>query len=140
MSDRKRRIVVCADCGQTRRNQARGLCIACYRRHQYHGTIERFSTILTVDRFWASVSENSCTGCSDWRGTVGSHGYGQFGDRGRHFLAHRWSYEYLVGPIPAGLHLDHLCRNRICINPEHLEPVTQAENNRRSLVARGYGS
>src|SRR5699024_1617461 len=53
-------------------------------------------------------------------------------------LAHRVSYETFAGPIPEGLDLDHLCRNRSCVNPEHLEPVTRSENLRRSpLMARG---
>jgi hypothetical protein len=50
---------------------------------------------------------------------------------------HRFAYELLVGPIPAGLVLDHLCRNRLCVNPNHLEPVTNSENPRRGRVARG---
>lgn len=45
--------------------------------------------------------------------------------------AHRWAYEFLVGEIPEGLTLDHLCRNKACVMPDHLEPVTQAENHRR---------
>lgn len=48
--------------------------------------------------------------------------------------AHRVSYEHLVGPVPDGMQLDHLCRNRTCVNPEHLEPVTAAENRRRAAV------
>lgn len=47
-------------------------------------------------------------------------------------LAHRYAYELLVGPIPEGLHIDHLCRVRLCVNPAHLEAVTCHENNRRS--------
>lgn len=66
-------------------------------------------------------------GCVDWTaGTVGN-GYGQFWD-GRLVLAHRWAYEYFKGPIQDGLQLDHLCRNRHCVNPAHLEPVTGREN------------
>ncbi|WP_375791707.1 HNH endonuclease signature motif containing protein [Actinoplanes campanulatus] len=55
-------------------------------------------------------------------------------EHGKAVTAHRYSYESLIGPIPDGLTIDHLCRNRPCINPDHLEPVTQAENNRRVPV------
>lgn len=62
-------------------------------------------------------------------------GYGGFHVDGVRYLAHRWSYEHFVGPIPDGLELDHLCRNRGCANPAHLEPVTRREN-----ALRGPGS
>jgi len=67
----------------------------------------------------------SADGCWVWLGSQTSNGYA-------YSAKHRAVYEQLVGPIPAGLHLDHLCNVRLCLNPEHLEPVTQAENNRRA--------
>lgn len=73
------------------------------------------------------------TGCWEWQNSK-TLGYGRVKFRGRLDLAHRVAYEVLVGPIPAGLHLDHLCRNRGCVNPAHLEPVTQREN-----ILRGTG-
>jgi hypothetical protein len=79
-------------------------------------------------------------GCIEWTGGLNGAGYGQFyigkkvrGGTGKGY-AHRWSYEYYVGPIPEGLHLDHLCRNPKCVNPKHLEPVTIREN-----LLRGMG-
>ena len=69
------------------------------------------------------------TGCIEWTGSKNDKGYGTFYDGlGSSVMAHRWSYENLVGPIPAGRYLDHLCRNRACVNPSHPEPVTQREN------------
>lgn len=68
--------------------------------------------------------------CWEWQGTRRG-GYGRVKILGRLQEAHRASYEYHIGPIPAGLVIDHLCRNRACINPKHLEPVTGLENIRR---------
>lgn len=66
-------------------------------------------------------------GCWEWQGMRCHHGYAYFGGRG----AHRLAYELWVGPIPAGLTIDHLCRNRGCVNPTHLEAVTILVNNGR---------
>lgn len=77
--------------------------------------------------------------CWLWQGKVFPTGYGyveRSKSLGVSHYAHRAMYELLVGPIPDGLHIDHLCGVRQCVNPAHLEPVTQAENNRRAADAR----
>lgn len=74
--------------------------------------------------------------CWEWTGKQYPNGYGQHrpNRRLKAFMAHRVVYELLVGPIPQGLDLDHLCRNRLCVNPEHLEPVTRSVNIRRGVA------
>jgi hypothetical protein len=69
--------------------------------------------------------------CWLWTGHVTKNGYGRFHGTPRHVLAHRFFYEWAVGPVPEGLQLDHLCRVRTCVRPSHLEPVTAQTNFRR---------
>jgi hypothetical protein len=84
------------------------------------------------DRFWDQVDTTGI--CWDWQGST-SDGYGLFGRSDRHVQqAHRYAYEDLVGPIPDELQLDHLCRNRRCVNPDHVEIVTNRIN-----ALRGFG-
>lgn len=87
-------------------------------------------------RFQAKIVVNHA-GCWEWQGSL-TDGYGRARmGRGRRPLAHRIIWELLVGKVPAGLHLDHLCRVRHCVNPAHLEPVTHRENVRRGNGACG---
>ena len=86
-----------------------------------------------VERFNFGVDKQS--GCWLWKGTITEHGYGTLVYRGKRSYAHRFSYEINKGPIPNGLEIDHICRNRSCVNPEHLEAVTHRTN-----VLRGTGA
>jgi len=76
------------------------------------------------------------TGCWLWTGFLYPNGYGNFNAvRGRGGYAHRTSYELYKGTIPPGMHIDHLCRVKCCVNPDHLEIVTPTENQRRSPIS-----
>jgi hypothetical protein len=90
-----------------------------------------------AERFHEKV-RSAENGCIEWTAHTNGAGYGMFysgwaGGKDVKVLAHRWSYEQANGPIPAGLHIDHLCRNTRCVNPEHLEAVTQRENTLRGV-------
>lgn len=123
---------VCRQCQRTFRpknpdpTRVHGWCsVACHNAF-------RQSPEQVVARFWAHV-ERTAT-CWRWLGYIGSGGYGRVaaGLFGRNtMLAHRVAYLLAVGPIPPGLELDHLCRNRWCVRPEHLEPVTHRTNSLR---------
>jgi hypothetical protein len=82
-----------------------------------------------VQRFLEKIEHDEETGCLLWTAYIDRSGYGRFhGEPGRAVLAHRYAYEEWIGPIPEGMHLDHLCRVRRCVNPWHLEVVTPYEN------------
>lgn len=91
--------------------------------------------IQSFPRFWSKVALASPDECWNWT-AYSWKGYGQFRNAGRPVPAHRFAYELVIGPIPLGLQIDHLCRNRKCVNPNHLEPVTQQENIRRGLAGK----
>ena len=123
-------------------HMARGWCKRHYDYHRRAGLLAEGQSapeLSVLDRlrryFFPSGSER----CWLWTGALDKYGYGyvswrQSGKK-RHFIAHRLIYEELVGPIPDGLVIDHLCRVRHCVNPNHLEPVTQDENLRRAREA-----
>lgn len=87
------------------------------------------------ERFDRYCMPEPMSGCWLWIGPLCGAGYGRMTIGGERPGAHRLSYELFVGPIPEGLELDHLCRTRCCVNPDHLEPVTQRENGRRGFSA-----
>jgi hypothetical protein len=92
-----------------------------------------FGDARLPDRFWSKVSPCPMSGCWLWFAFSDSKGYGRF-TIGRPVLAHRHAFMALVGPIPDDApHLDHKCRVTSCVNPAHLEPVTNAENTRRGI-------
>jgi len=86
----------------------------------------------TIDRFWSGVSQPADSDCWEWTRGKNSSGYGRISIAYKNRLTHRVSYTLMVGPIPDGLTLDHLCRNKICVNPDHLEPVPSLVNVRRA--------
>ena len=134
------RVCTVAGCGG--KHEARGLCAMHYARWKKHGDPggAEFRTtrhLTTNERFWMKV--DITPGCWLWTGgTTGAKTYGRFYvGPGNATVAHRFAYELLVGPIPGGLQLDHLCRVPACVNPAHLEPVTNAENQRRGFGPPG---
>lgn len=104
-----------------------------------HGGPRLPDTVLedrAEERFWPKVFKTP--GCWLWLGCVNSNGYGAFAAVRRQIPAHRYAYEVKVGPIPEGMTLDHLCRIRRCVNPDHLDVVTRGENTLRgdTITAR----
>jgi len=103
---------------------------------------------IPTERFWKKVDKNGPVilhdlgPCWIWTGGKDYHGYGKFSigswlnQRGKDIPAHRFAYEHMVGPIPEGAELDHLCRNHSCVNPAHLEPVTHETNMQKGLAGK----
>ena len=121
--------------------EARGLCAKHYQRFMANGSTELQPRPTTSERFWSKVNRHGpipefrpdLGRCWIWEAARTDNGqYGRFYDGHRMAYVHRWAWESVQGPIPEGLHIDHLCRVTLCVNPAHLEPVTQAENNRRA--------
>ena len=126
----------CSVQGCERPFRARGWCITHYERWRIHGDALSGVPVFgkrtdTPVRFWSKV--NFTDSCWEWTSSTHSIGYGVFSEGRAKTPAHRWAYEFCIGKIPRGLVLDHLCRNPLCVHPDHLEPVTIREN-----VIRGF--
>lgn len=118
-------------------------------RMKRNGTTDLAEPKTSVERFWANIDRQP-DGCWEWVGPMYGNGYGQMWVKHESYLAHRFAYELLVGPVPDGMDLDHLChgaddlcpggwacRHRRCVRPAHLEPVTRQVNIARGLSANG---
>lgn len=114
-----------------------GYCPMHYRRFKLYGDPHVVQVIRGDDeaRFWSKIKKEDCW---DWQGRRDKDGYAIFSVGGKNVRGHRWAYEFLVGAIPEGLMIDHLCRNTGCVNPDHMEPVDNRENQRRGtgVIAR----
>jgi hypothetical protein len=91
--------------------------------------------ISPIDRFMSKVDKTDS--CWIYTGQI-DNGYGRFWYKGKGILAHRWIYEYLFSPIPPKMQIDHLCRNRSCVNPQHLEVVSNTEQQKRKSLAQTH--
>lgn len=138
----------CSIGGCDRPRYARSWCRMHHARWRRHGDplIAKACRRPAAERFWSRVNKNGpipehCPElgrCWVWTKGLNGTGYGDFSAGSKRISAHKWSYEAAKGPVPTGLELDHLCRNRLCVNPEHMEPVTHAENMRRAAAARTH--
>lgn len=124
----------CSYPGCKRKYCAKGLCNGHWAQQKRRGKLTPLVTQETKEeRFWRYVEKplNEKEDCWLWIGAPTGTGYGKMYHKGKHQLAHRLSYNIHKGNIEEGMQLDHLCRNRLCVNPYHLEIVTDIENLRR---------
>ena len=122
-------------------NRSKGYCSKHYTRLRRHGDPNHVERDLSHRKAGLTL-EQKLDAYSEWEGQClvwTNHllrGYGRVVDKGRHWVAHRAAYSVHKGPIPEDHEIDHICGNRACINPDHLEAVTRSEHNRRETERR----
>lgn len=134
-----------------RQAEAKGLCLPHYKRLKRKGTLDldipiadkrrgrapRPTSAMTPDmiaRFERSYIKSA--GCWTWLGPKASHGYGGITFDGKRRMAHRVALERVIGDIDAATQVDHICGNRLCVNPAHLRVATQKQNSENLTVLR----
>lgn len=125
----------CSIDGCDRLTYSNGMCLTHDQRMRRLGRVDLDPQPTLAERLTAGVVVDA-DGCWIWQGAPAKTGYGRMSVGNQLQYVHRLSYEVHVGPVPEGLTIDHLCRVRLCCNPEHLEPVTRAENTRRENAVR----
>jgi len=105
----------------------KGMCLMHYERMRRYGSLDEPHLAKAWDRFWSKVNKTET--CWLWTASKNAYGYGTFGiGRKETWLVHRYAWTHLVGPIPDGMELDHVCHVHNCLNPKHLRTVTSKQN------------
>lgn len=131
-------VLPCTFEGCVNTQQAKGLCGAHWRQQRWGYPLRKLRNQESImERIMWEVSKDSQSGCWDWQGRVsGKRSYPQISVGGVQTMVHRITYEELVRPLEPGETIDHLCRNRMCVNPEHLEAVSLRDNVKRMHAYR----
>ena len=141
MRGKRMTVLTCEVVDCHRKPFANDLCTMHNMRQWRHGDVYYRRPSVLLD-FWSQVHKDTVGGCWQWLGNIDKDGYGHItyrqAGRTKNERVHRHTYELLIGPIPKGLTIDHLCRNRSCVNPVHMEPVSNAVNLQRGHAIRGH--
>lgn len=130
---------ICSIEGCDREIKGQKWCNVHYMRWYHHGSPhysrDKYLEELAPQRFWAKV--NKANSCWEWRGTFNDSGYGLFHAHGKRWRAHRYSWTMANGAIPEGMFIDHICRNRACVNPGHLRFASVKQNSENTTSRTG---